>query len=97
MATLINIMVLWLVLLTVGMAGLFVQFYRTRQVLSDRMRQVDLHDGFNLLLQKLDRYDMHRDRELREAVELFVRRCEADPIVADRMFINITELKARLK
>jgi hypothetical protein len=40
---------------------------------------------------------MHRDRELREAVELFVRRCEADPIVADRMFINITELKARLK
>jgi hypothetical protein len=97
MATLINIMVLWLVLLTVGMAGLFVQFYRTRQVLSDRMRQVDLHDGFNLLLQKLDKYDMHRDRELREAVELFVRRCEADPIVADRMFINITELKARLK
>jgi hypothetical protein len=79
------------------MAGLFVQFYRTRQVLSDRMRQVDLHDGFNLLLQKLDKYDMHRDRELREAVELFVRRCEADPIVADRMFINITELKARLK
>ena len=104
MEALIFVIMLWLALLTIGMVGLAVVGLRTRAVLrstytalQERTSEVALQDRMNDLLAKLDRVDLNRHRELREAVELFVKQCEADPLTRDRMWNNLETLKHTLR
>jgi uncharacterized protein HemX len=104
MEALTAVVLVWLMLLSIGLGGLAFVGLRTRSMLRNtyaalqqRTAEVQLQDRMNDLLAKLDRYDLAKHRELRAAVELFITQCEGDPIVRDRMWRNLEDLKHRLK
>lgn len=104
MEALMTAVLLWLLLLTIGMVGMAVVGLRTRHMLrstyaalQQRTAEVSLQDRMNDLLAKLDRYDLAKHRELRAAVETFILQCDGDPIVKERMWHDIQDLKHRLK
>ncbi len=87
----------WLLMLTIS-NGIGVGLLITlRREVRTRTAQLDIKDQLHVIMQHIDRDRLHRDRDLREAVELFIRRIEADPMSATRHHIDIVQLKHHLK
>jgi hypothetical protein len=97
MEALISVMLVWMVILTMAVVGIALLGIRAKQMLQRRTAELDLAAMLHHITRMVDRKALHHDRELREAVERFIARCKADPVTADRMFLNITELENALK
>lgn len=86
----------WMAALTIGGLLLESTVRRTNKLLAERHAAVAIQEALQHLSAKLDRYDLHRERDMREAVERFIAQVEADPVALDRMHVNLNDLKLRL-
>lgn len=91
------IVLLWCAGNTVASIVGIIMLVATRRFVDERMRSVDISEQLRNVMDRLDRQAIHKDRELREAVELLIKRLEADPLTRDRHFIDITALKEKLR
>lgn len=96
MSTLNTIMVAWLTLLTVVNAVGVALFIGVKRQLGRKVDELALRDQLHFVVQKLDRQAIHRDRELREAIELLIARLEANPLTRDAHFVDIVAIKDKL-
>lgn len=94
----------WMVVLTVGLSGLFVYIRRTNRErdellkrLDQRFGQLDLREAVADVTRLIRARDIHADQRLREAVEALIARIEADPLTVDRYRFDLLKLKDQLR
>lgn len=88
---------LWCAVNTVASVSAIILLVATRRFVTERMRNVDISEQLRNVMDRLDRQAIHKDRELREAVELLIKRLEADDYTRERHHIDITALKDKLR
>lgn len=97
MNTLTVIVLAWLTLLTALNAIGIALFVGVRRQLGRRLTDLDMRDQLHFVVQKLDRQAIHKDRELREAIEQLIARLEANPLTRDVHFVDIAAIKDKLR
>lgn len=83
----------WLMLITIALVGIAVIGITARRELVRRHRTLDMAEDIAGITKQLHAINLQQHRELRAAVEQFIARCEADPITAERRYMDIQEMK----
>jgi hypothetical protein len=94
----------WLTVISVAQLYVLLSVSRERReqrrhndLLAQRNAQLDIREQVHRVAELIQVRDIHKDRELREAVELLLKRLEADPLSRERHRIDILAMKDRLQ